>query len=240
VTYDNGEFTFFLNNEAKPTLSTGIGELAAHGDQSGLGGNNGGTPYGSGFAGFTGLIDQAVHYPFALSLAQIDSLYFICDTDQDGVPNRLDLDSDNDGILDVYEAGHTGVIADSDGRISDADAQSGTNGLDDRVETTADSDTINYTLSDSEPTSDGLYDPYELDSDADGCFDSQEAQVIDTEPDGIAGTGPQAVDANGLVNFAKPYTAPPDNSWQDPNVYGDYCQCRVAVLNPHIMYYKSN
>ena len=36
-----------------------------------------------------------------------------CDTDNDGIPNRLDLDSDNDGCFDVVESG--GVDADNDG-----------------------------------------------------------------------------------------------------------------------------
>jgi hypothetical protein len=40
---------------------------------------------------------------------------FPCDKDCDGIPNYLDLDSDNDGILDVYEAG--GTDADRDGVI---------------------------------------------------------------------------------------------------------------------------
>jgi len=218
LTYDDGDLTFYLNNEANPTLNTSIGELAGHNDGSGLGGNNNANAYGtSGIDGFTGLIDQLIHYPVALNASEIARLYFICDTDQDGIANRLDLDSDNDGILDVYEAGHN-VIADSDGRISDSDAQSGNNGLDDRVETSAESNTINYTLADSELSPDGLYDPYELDSDGDTCFDTFEASISDPEQDGIAGSGVAAVDSNGLVDSVKPYGAPPNNEWQDPAV----------------------
>ena len=37
------------------------------------------------------------------------------DTDGDGIPNRLDLDSDGDGCFDAEEAGFTGF--DSDGRL---------------------------------------------------------------------------------------------------------------------------
>ena len=40
------------------------------------------------------------------------------DTDGDGVPDRLDLDSDNDGILDLVEAGHTETDSDGDGRVN--------------------------------------------------------------------------------------------------------------------------
>ena len=65
------------------------------------------------------------------------------DTDGDGVPDFFDLDSDNDGIYDVIEAGHGEPH--TNGRISDQDSDSGTNGLDDDVETFADSGIINYT-----------------------------------------------------------------------------------------------
>jgi len=39
----------------------------------------------------------------------------ICDTDNDGTPDALDIDSDNDGCADVIEAGHTD--GDSDGEV---------------------------------------------------------------------------------------------------------------------------
>jgi len=45
------------------------------------------------------------------------------DQDNDGIENQLDLDSDNDGIADVIEAG--GTDADNDGRIDDADNNQG-------------------------------------------------------------------------------------------------------------------
>ena len=40
-----------------------------------------------------------------------------CDFDGDGIPNSLDLDSDNDGIFDILEAG--GTDADNDGIVDD-------------------------------------------------------------------------------------------------------------------------
>ncbi|MEM7256590.1 MAG: hypothetical protein AAF404_04290, partial [Pseudomonadota bacterium] len=45
------------------------------------------------------------------------------DSDEDGIPNQLDLDSDNDGIPDVTEAG--GSDTDNDGRIDDPDNNQG-------------------------------------------------------------------------------------------------------------------
>ena len=79
------------------------------------------------------------------------------DTDNDGIPNHLDLDSDNDGILDVDEAGHTAADADDDGIIDGAAITFGTNGLFDALETVADNGIINYTISDSEITMDSIY-----------------------------------------------------------------------------------
>ncbi len=46
---------------------------------------------------------------------------FSADTDGDGIPNQLDLDSDNDGIWDVVEAG--GTDADQDAFIDDLSQQ---------------------------------------------------------------------------------------------------------------------
>jgi len=136
------------------------------------------------------------------------------DKDRDGIPNYLDLDSDNDGILDAYEAGH-GLPVGADGRISGASAGSGFNGLFDGVETSSDSDTIGYIVSDSETVQDTIYDAYELDSDADGCYDSNEEDISDSDNDGIAGSGVPPVDSNGLVTSIT-YAAPANNSWQDP------------------------
>ncbi|MFK7809929.1 MAG: hypothetical protein AB8F74_19145 [Saprospiraceae bacterium] len=145
------------------------------------------------------------------------SLYQIVglDSDGDGVFNHLDLDSDNDGLYDVNEAGHGAADADEDGVIDGAASAFGTNGLFDALETVADNGVLNYTIADSETVPDGINDPYELDSDADGCFDAEEEGVLDGDDDGIAGTGVPAVDGNGLVTSIT-YTDPPNDQWQDP------------------------
>ncbi len=164
----------------------------------------------------------------------LDNVYFSdCDPDGDGYSNEYDLDSDNDGIYDAVEAGHGQTH--SNGTIV---ASVGVNGLVDNVETSADSDVINYGISDSETTPDGTYDPYELDSDDDGCFDTIESQVSSAnDSDGYAGSGPPSVDINGRV-LGQSYSTPSNNWWQDP-LY-NFCQsCRTATTNPHIMYYRS-
>ncbi len=139
------------------------------------------------------------------------------DFDNDGIPNYFDLDSDNDGIFDLDEAGHTEADANNDGIIDGANSLFGTNGLFDDLETTPDSDILNYNISNSETTPVGDYDPYELDSDGDGCFDADEEAVSDSDNDGIAGTGTPTVYANGLVASIT-YTLPPNNTWQNPLV----------------------
>jgi hypothetical protein len=109
------------------------------------------------------------------------------DTDMDGVIDKFDLDSDNDGIYDLIEAGHGQADADQNGRIDGVPAAFGTNGLFDGLEITTDSGTLNYTVSDSD--SDGIIDAIELDSDDDGCFDVIEAGFDDPDGNGLLGTG---------------------------------------------------
>jgi len=159
-----------------------------------------------------------------------------CDCDGDNVPNSLDLDSDNDGLYDVIEAGHSGIDTDNDGLIDASFSNLGDNGLYDGLETVADNGIINYNLSDSEETPDGLYDVCELDSDGDECNDTTEENIADIDRDGIAGTGIPSVDAFGRA-IGIIYGAPLNNEWQDPEV--STCQsCKTAMLNPHIMYYR--
>ncbi len=135
-----------------------------------------------------------------------------CDRDGDGVPNRIDLDLDNDGIFDFYESGHGLTDSDGDGRIDGADTLSGTNGIFNGIETVADNGIINYTYSDSD--GDGIFDFFELDSDDDSCFDTEEADVIDPDVDGLAGSGTPTSDVYGLV-ISIVYQEPPTMAWQD-------------------------
>ena len=135
-----------------------------------------------------------------------------CDRDGDGIPNRIDLDVDNDGIFDLYEAGHAELDLNDDGRIDSADVYSGSNGLYDSLETSIESGVLNYTYDDTD--NDGINDYSDLDSDGDGCFDTEEADVSDNDVDGVAGSGTPSVDISGLV-ISIVYDIPPDGSWQD-------------------------
>lgn len=132
-----------------------------------------------------------------------DSCY---DFDADGIPNYLDLDSDNDGIPDVLEAGL--IDTNNDGLVDTASY--GLNGLADNVETFADSDIINYTVLNTDAASDSdpgfiLYDFMDVDSDNDGISDTSEAFSNNTNYNDIDNDGriDGYIDVNG-------------NGWHDP------------------------
>jgi gliding motility-associated-like protein len=142
------------------------------------------------------------------------------DTDGDGIPDFLDLDSDNDGIFDLFEAGHNLADSDLNGVIDNAETTSGSNGLVDALETAPDSFTLSYTVANTD--ADTLLNATELDSDNDGCFDVIEAGFTDDDADGILSQSPVQVDANGLVlNAADGYTLP----------NADYTNFAPIVLN---------
>jgi uncharacterized repeat protein (TIGR01451 family) len=125
------------------------------------------------------------------------------DTDGDGAPDYLDLDSDNDGINDLVESGLNStelnaLDADGDGRI-DNTAPVGTNGLADAIETAPDSGSPDYDNSGSGPDAvadtdgDGRYDFRDLDSDNDGINDVLEGGEIDANGDGLIDGAPNPV-----------------------------------------------
>ncbi len=117
------------------------------------------------------------------------------DTDGDGIVDRLDLDSDNDGIPDIIEAG--GVDADGNGLVDDVDPATGEiltdadgDGLSDLVDpnnnTTATAgDGAGVPLPDPDLDGDGVPDRHDLDSDNDGIPDVTEAGGVDADGDGV-------------------------------------------------------
>jgi gliding motility-associated-like protein len=132
------------------------------------------------------------------------------DVDGDEVPNYLDLDSDNDGIHDLDEAGFNVTDADSNGVIDGANF--GVNGLYNPLETAADSGIIKpiYILADTD--TDGIYNAVELDSDNDLCNDVIEAGYLDSNLDGIlGGTTPPTINSNGIVTSGTGYGNPNSN-----------------------------
>ncbi|MHA7059733.1 VCBS domain-containing protein, partial [Aquimarina sp. M1] len=120
-----------------------------------------------------------------------DTLDPVFDFDQDGIPNHFDLDSDNDGVYDVVEAGGTDANQDgiADGAVDGSGVPSSASGGIAPIDT----------------NSDGSLDFLNLDSDGDGCSDANEAynsSSADGGDSGVYGTDPVTVDSDGLVSGA--------------------------------------
>lgn len=96
------------------------------------------------------------------------------DTDADGVPDYLDLDSDDDGLSDEEEAG---AIPCYGPRDTDGDS------VPDLIDLDSDGDG----LSDSEERDQGT-NPLSIDSDGDGCFDSFASRASECMPDSFQST----------------------------------------------------
>ena len=154
------------------------------------------------------------------------------DIDSDGIPNGLDLDSDNDGIYDVIESGNEALDTNFDGVINGLDAgfnDSDLNGAHDASESN--------TLIDSD--SDGTIDAFELDSDKDGCSDSEEAGYTDPNSDGILGGSPITQDSKGKVTSGTDgYTTPQDLNSDNTFDYRD-SSYDVGCYNPALIVVKS-
>ena len=115
------------------------------------------------------------------------------DDDMDGIPNSFDSDSDNDGIVDGFEAGISGMDSDGDG-IDDSYDVNQTGGVD------ANGDGIDDAVLLNDTDQDGIADYIDVDSDNDGLPDVMESQlkVVDSDSDGIADQ--YDVDATGGVD----------------------------------------
>lgn len=122
-----------------------------------------------GFAGFSDSNNDGVN----------DNL----DADLDGIPNHLDLDSDNDGIADVVES--FGVDTNGDGRIdnySDSDAD----GLSQNVDANNSGPVSSgLGLGALDTDGDGIPNYIDLDSDSDGIPDIIEVYGTDTDNNGM-------------------------------------------------------
>lgn len=96
------------------------------------------------------------------------------DTDGDGVPDYLDLDSDDDGSSDADEAGATPCF---NPRDTDGDS------VPDFIDLDSDGDGI----SDSDERDQGT-NPLAIDSDGDGCFDSFGSPITHCDADSFQST----------------------------------------------------
>ncbi|TPN87446.1 T9SS type B sorting domain-containing protein [Aquimarina algicola] len=124
------------------------------------------------------------------------------DFDSDGIPNDKDLDSDNDGVYDVVEAG--GRDDNDDGKADDTDNNT------DNSTTYGIPSSARDGITPIDIGNDGTPDFLNLDSDSDGCSDADEAYNdpdADGNDTGVYGVDPATVSSDGLVTTA-PYTDP--------------------------------
>ena len=129
--------------------------------------------------------------PAVADEAELSFIQF--DQDQDQRPNHLDLDSDNDGVMDVVESGLSDINGDGKLDAGDTVITDGSQLLD------GDADSLPNML---ELKSDGIsFDlivnglPETLDKDANGILDS----TIDMDRDGIIDSVDNAVGAQGTL-----------------------------------------
>ena len=114
----------------------------------------------------------------------------VYDLDGDGILNHIDLDSDNDGIADIIETG--GVDSNGDGRVDDDTDTDG-----DGYADVFDADNGGTALALIDTDGDGKYNMYDIDSDNDGIVDLIESQISSSTP--IYPTGFDT-DEDGLDN----------------------------------------
>ncbi len=134
----------------------------------------------------------------------------LVDTDGDRVPDSHDLDSDADGLNDAIEAGNAIGDDDIDGHV-DCPSGVGVNGLCDDVETAPDSGTPESQPRDTD--GDTIPDFRDVDSDGDGFSDATEAGHILVKPDGSVDCR-SGSDDNGLCDDLETY---PDSGSTDFN-----------------------
>jgi large repetitive protein len=122
------------------------------------------------------------------------------DSDMDGIPDMLDLDSDNDGVSDATESGAKGTDSDGDG-IDDAFDVDVVGGPDANHDGVADS------AKPRDSDGDGVPDYLDLDSDNDGIPDVIESGGLDLDEDGLLDAGstitsmPRDSDGDGIPDM---------------------------------------
>ncbi|WP_109438678.1 Calx-beta domain-containing protein [Aquimarina sp. AU119] len=121
------------------------------------------------------------------------------DQDGDGIPNYLDLDSDNDGIFDVVEGGDGAFDTNNDGVINSSDTGYTDTNNDGQADASVD------IIENPDTNTNNLPDFIDNDSDGDGCFDALEAAGSFTTAD-IDGDGELTggVQTNGVPNVVSP------------------------------------
>ena len=131
---------------------------------------------------------------------------FCPDSDGDGIPNHLDLDSDNDGIADIVESGSADTNGDG---LVDSFTDTDNDGLHDPY----DADNGGTTVVPTDTDTDGVADYLDLDADNDGIYDVVEGGdgASDTNGDGVVDnndTGFADANSNGMADNTESTTEP--------------------------------
>ncbi len=136
------------------------------------------------------------------------------DTDGDNIPNSRDLDSDNDGLLDIVENGQAALDTDDDGMINGTELEG--DGI------LGDADTRPYEygsgVSALDSDNDSIFNAYDLDSDNDGATDLAEGGLSDLDPTGTGHLQGVDADLDGVI----------DSRDTQPTLYG----CGLFVVLP--------
>jgi len=143
--------------------------------------------------GYPNVYDRSSGTSVAWADTNNDGINDYYDKDKDGIINELDLDSDNDGVPDVVEAG--GVDANGDGVI-DNFTDANNDGLSDNAATN--SATLGLGLNDFD--GDGIANIFDLDMDGDGIPDIIESGGTDSNNDGLIDNTTD-VDEDGLADI---------------------------------------
>ena len=141
----------------------------------------------------------------------------VYDTDGDGIINSLDLDSDNDGITDLFEANHGQLDTDNNGMIDGLALLFGDNGFFNVLASDPNLLDAIAVYSPSDQDNDTILDAYDLDTDNDGIYDVAEAGAgyADDDNDGRINNSPVVVDTFGLVTSLEGLVANPKDKDTD-------------------------
>ena len=157
-----------------------------------------------------------------------------CDTDDDGICNRVDLDSDNDGIPDAIEAcGNIGLTLDQ--CSLDFDGDGGYTAVDTNGCITGEVDLGECYGAPNDTDGDGIPDFVDLDSDGDGCYDNQEALTdnFETSTDTYLpgdGTTTTTDDCGLLLNtISTNCPIPIDNGWVEEATEAISCPAAITL-----------
>ncbi|MCF6213099.1 MAG: T9SS type A sorting domain-containing protein [Flavobacteriaceae bacterium] len=233
--YANGVVTMYLDGATSTSVNTGFGTLGAHGKQS-FGRSD---KDSFGFTGkgnyYGGLMDDLIHYPIALTQADITKLVNgTCDTDNDGIGDSFDIDSDNDGIVDNIEAQTTaGYLAPSGVVDSQGLDTAYTGGLTpvntdatdtpDYIDTNSDNDADLDALEGWDIDNNGVADtvPVNNDNDGDGLDDAYDTN------DGLLNP------TNGQTPTSFPDNDNPgnDRDWREAYIITLFDNCVISAFN---------